>query len=219
MNCRYQVSSKKFISDINNINELKRENINKTMTDIDSLINKKFKLSSAFDHKGAKNFLNSKNIALQQIILDDDESTDIDPKNGTNEHLKNSNKKKNINGKSIKKEERNIINSKNETVVKNSNKKKKEDKNILNEYFSNAYESPTNNRKYFSNKKINKKLPHKFYSNQELKMFEDKEIKKIKSIRKDKKRNKSNKNNIESKRISFMEKTDSSIFEIIAQLK
>jgi hypothetical protein len=219
MNCRHQVSTKKFISDINNTGELKRENITKAMTNIDSLINKKFNLNSAFDHKGAKNFLNSKKIALQQIILDDDESTDIDPKNMTNEHLKNSNKHKNISGKSLKKEERNIINSNNTTVMKKSLKKKKEEKNILNEYFSNAYESPTNNRKYFSNKKINKKLPHKFYSNQELKMFEDKEIKKIKSIRKDKKRNKSNKNNIESKRISFMEKTDSSIFEIIAQLK
>jgi hypothetical protein len=34
--------------------------INKTKTDINCLINKKFKLKSAFDKKGAKNFLKSK---------------------------------------------------------------------------------------------------------------------------------------------------------------
>ena len=213
MKCRYQVSSEKFISDINNANELKRENINKTMTNIDSLINKKFKLNSAFDHKGSKNFLNSKKIALQQIILDDDESIDIDPKNETNKHLKNSNKHKNIGGKSLKEEERNIINYNN---ANNSHKKKKEEKNIINEYFNNIYKSSTNNRKFFSSQKINKKLAHKFYSNHELKMFEDKEIKKIKSIKKDK--NKSKKNNNANKNISFIEKNDSSIFDIIAQL-
>ena len=47
-------------------------------------------------------------------------------------------------------------------------------------------------------------------------MFEDKEIKKIKSIKKDK--NKSKKNNNANKNISFIEKNDSSIFDIIAQL-
>ena len=51
-------------------NEQKRS-ISKTRTNKNSLIKKKFKLSSAFDHKGSKHFLNSKKIALQQIILDD----------------------------------------------------------------------------------------------------------------------------------------------------
>ena len=200
MKCNYQVSSEKFISDINNANELKKEKINKTMTNIDSFINKKFKLNSVFDHKGSKNFLNSKKIALQQIILDDDESIDIDLKNETNKHLKNSNKHKNIGGKSLKEEERNIINY---NKANNSHKKKKEERKIIN--------------KYFSNNKISKKLPHKFYSNHELKMLEDKEIKKIKSIKKDK--NKSKKNNNANTNISFIEKNDSSIFDIIAQLK
>ena len=212
MECRYQVSSEKFISDINNANELKRENINKIMTNIHSLINKQFKLNPAFDHKGSKNFLNSKKIALQQIILDDDESIDFEPKNETNKNLKNSNK--NIGGKSLKEEEKNIINY---TNANNSFKKKKEEKKIIKEYFTNIYKSSTNNRKYFSNKKTNKKLHHKFYSNHELKMFKDKEIKKIKSIKKDK--NKSKKSNNANINISFIEKNDSSIFDIIAQLK
>jgi hypothetical protein len=166
---------------------------------MDSLINKKFKLNPAFDHKGSKNFLNSKKIALQQIILDD-ENVDIDLKNETNKHLKNSNKHKNIGGKSLKEEERNIINY---NKGNNSHKKKKEERKIIN--------------KYFSNNKISKKLPHKFYSNHELKMFKDKEIKKIKSIKKDK--NKSKKSNNANINISFIEKNDSSIFDIIAQLK
>ena len=50
---------------------------------------KKFKLSSAFDHKGSKHFLNSKKIALQQIVLDDDNSLgDSDTANDTNEKTK-----------------------------------------------------------------------------------------------------------------------------------
>jgi len=215
---RYHASPEKYITDINNANELEIENITKTMTNIDSLINKKFKLNSAFDRKGAKNFLNSKKIALQQIILDDDASTDSDQKNGTNKQKKNSNKNKNFSGKSLEKKERASINSNNIAVMKNSYKKKKEEKK-MNEYFSNFYGSSTNNKKYFSSKKMSKKLPHKFCSNQELKMFKDKEIKKIKSIKKEKKKSKSKKNNFGNENISFMEKNDSSIFDIIAQLK
>jgi len=215
---RYHASPEKYITDINNANELEIENITKTMTNIDSLINKKFKLNSAFDRKGAKNFLNSKKIALQQIILDDDASTDSDQKNSTNKQKKNSNKNKNFSGKSLEKKERASINSNNIAVMKNSYKKKKEEKK-MNEYFSNFYGSSTNNKKYFSSKKMSKKLPHKFCSNQELKMFKDKEIKKIKSIKKEKKKSKSKKNNFGNENISFMEKNDSSIFDIIAQLK
>lgn len=219
MDCRYHVSPKKYITDINNDNELKRENITKIMTNIDSLINKKFKLNSAFDRKGAKNFLNSKKIALQQIILDDDVSTDSDQKIGTNKQKTNSNKNKNFNGISLIKKERASIKSNSIAVMKNSYKKKKEEKK-MNEYFTNFYGSSPNNQKYFSSKKMGKKLPHKFFSNQGLKMFKDKEIKKIKSIKKEKKKSKSKnkKNNFANENISFMEKNDSSIFDIIAQL-
>lgn len=218
MNRRYHASSEKFVSDINNVNELKREKITKTMTNIDSLINKKFKLNSAFDHKGSKNFLNSKKIALQQIILDDEVSTDIDPKDDNSKQKKNSSKNKNFCGKSLIEEERNSINSNSPTVMKNSLKKKKDGKN---EYFSNFYGSSPNNKKYLSSKKMSKNIPHKFYSNQELKMLEDEEIKKIKSIKKDKKKakSKSKKNNNANENISFMEKNDSFIIDIIAQLK
>lgn len=220
MNPRNHSSPERFISDINNAKKLKKENITKVITNIDSnidsLVNKKFKLNSAFDHKGSKNFLNSKKIALQQIILDDDESTDSDPKNLIIKQKKDSNKHKKFCGKSLTKEERIHVNSNNPTVMKNSIKKKKGEKKLLNEYFSNVIGSSINNKKNFNNKKTNEKLPHKFYSNQELKMFEDKEIKKIRSIKKNKR--KSKKKNIVNENISFIEKNDSSIFDIIAQL-
>lgn len=69
-------------------NEQKRS-ISKTRTNKNSLIKKKFKLSSAFDHKGSKHFLNSKKIALQQIILDEG---DCETENDTNEKVKDSKK-------------------------------------------------------------------------------------------------------------------------------
>ena len=75
MNYKFKIdhTREKHSFKIENDNEPIKDNINKAETKIYSLINKKFKLCSVFDRKGAKNFLCSKDIALQQIILDDED--------------------------------------------------------------------------------------------------------------------------------------------------
>ena len=62
MEYKYNVSPEKYLK-----SKEQKRSISKTRTNTKSIINKKFKLSSVFDHKGAKHFLNSKKIALQQI--------------------------------------------------------------------------------------------------------------------------------------------------------
>ena len=55
-------------------NDLKplRYKTDKLCFNFDSIFQKKIKLDSTFDHKGSKQFLNSKKLALEHIKLDED---------------------------------------------------------------------------------------------------------------------------------------------------
>ena len=212
-------------------NEQKRS-ISKTRTNKNSLIKKKFKLSSAFDHKGSKHFLNSKKIALQQIILNDDNSIgDSDTENDTNEKTKDTKKmkkyccKRSLPNDEIKKHLKVTLNI--DQNKKNIKKRSPEKMRSVKSPFKKMFASPTNNQHYLSKKNISSKkvVSFKFFSNQEIKMFEDKDLKKIKPIKKTNKeiknenenKNKNSKNIGEN--ISFLERNDSSIIDIITQLK
>ena len=97
----------------------------------------------------------------------------------------------------------------------------------VNDPLKKMFASSTNNQHYLSKKNITSKkvVSQKFFSNQEIKMFEDKDLKKIKPIKKKNKeikdenenKNKNSKNIVDN--ISFMERNDSSIIDIITQLK
>ena len=65
----------------------KSSKINK-INDFSTFFKKKIKFSSAFDHIGSKQFLSSKKAALQQIIIDENDSL-----SNNEDTLSNSNKK------------------------------------------------------------------------------------------------------------------------------
>ena len=95
-----------------------------------------------------------------------------------------------------------------------------------NDPFKRMFASFTNNQHYLSKTNL---ASHKFFSNQEIKMFEDKDIKKIKPIKnkeiknenenENKNKNKKKKSNNIAENISFMDRNDSSIIDIITELK
>jgi hypothetical protein len=231
MEYKYNISPERHIYR----NEQKRS-ISKTRTNKNSLIKKKFKLSSAFDHKGSKHFLNSKKIALQQIILNDDNSIDdSDTANDTNEKTKETKKirkyscKRSLPNDEIKNHLKVALNVDQNKKKINKRSPEKMKSTSVNDLFKRMFASSTNNQHYLSKKNITSKkvVSHKFFSNQEIKMFEDKDIKKIKPIKKTNKeiknenenenKNKNSKNIVDN--VSFMERNDSSIIDIITQLK
>lgn len=157
-------------------------NINKSNL-IDFISNlKKFNLNSAFDHKGAKSFLKSKEKALKKIIIDenlyDEKSIESNkkkeeclniPKIGSHQdlfRLNNKNKDKN----------------QHYLTSLNDNKNK-----ILNTTHDKEEKLISANEKEIINKKDKhlkiKKKSTQFYSQSELKMFNDKELKKLKPIK------------------------------------
>ena len=184
--------------------------INKTKTNINCLINKKFKLDSAFDQKGAKNFLKSKKIALKQIILEDnDESSESSSENGSRKPKNNSMKKKRYNSrKKVLTDDvnKNKIQSCTNICLFNQNNK-----------YNNDNMKNSKDIKYSSTKElVNKKKIRRFLSTHELKMLGNKEIKKIKAIKKVPKTKFNNQKNNED--ISFLDKNDSSIIDILSEM-
>ena len=236
MEYKYNISPEKYLYSRGH-----KRSISKTRTNKNSMINKKFKLSSAFDHKGSKHFLNSKKIALQQIILDDETCLDeSDTEYESNAKAKSPKQYKKFTCKralpndEIKKHLKITMNE--DHNKKNANKKRPEKMKStnVNDPFRKVYPSSTINPNYLRKQNMinNEIVSHKFFSNQEIKMFEDKDIKKIKPIEKSSKElnenENENKKKIKSKRkksnniaenISFMEKNDSSIIDIITNLK
>jgi hypothetical protein len=201
-------------------------NMKKTL---ESFFRKKIKFSSAFDQKGSKQFLHSKKEALQQIIIDDDDdgffnssnnndNDDIEIKSVNIKHQKNipyRHPKTFINNRG-KIEHPNSTNNLFKYSNTNINKAKgRKEKNKLNK------EKEKDKDK---EKKSNHNSVKRIYSSQELKMFEDKEIRKIKPIKKVS-NFLINKNIIKnSKRKSIplgesFKSIDSSLFNIVAQIK
>ena len=204
------IEAKLVIEGVNGLqpSKFKSDTINITLA---NFFQKKFKFNSAFDHIGSKQFLLSKNAALEKIVINDSDNisnNDSDTKNESNKQKKK---------------------------LKKTNKQKKQVKssnNLL--YFSNKLlnnKSPRKSKvKIKDNKKskliktsVTKELNfnkncHKYSSSLELKMLKDKEIKKIKPIKKI--------NNFfdETKHKLFplveSEKSDdSSLFNIVSQMQ
>ena len=144
----------------------------------------KFNLNSAFDHKGAKSFLKSKEKALKKIIIDDnlyDEKCIKSPKKKT----------KYLNLPGLESSQENIRNK--STEVKEhiffSNVQEHKAKSGKNVYdYNDKYKSSNHNEDSRTKKKerkksdINKKST-KFCSQIELKMYNDKQISKLKPIK------------------------------------
>ena len=184
---------------------------------IKNFFNKKIKFDSAFDHKGSKHFLHSKKAALEQIVIDDNDSSNNDSETQSASITK---KKKHLKYKHPKTcKTTKILNkaqSSNDlgTIMNNKLKHKTadpKDKNFKRDLIRTLVTNELN-----VHKRINKN-----FSSQELKMFEDKEIKKIKPI---KKLDSINQTNGENKQriFPFVEEDnsiDSSLMKIVSQIK
>ena len=184
----------------------------------ENFFKKKIKFDSAFDHKGSKQFLDSKKLALQQIIIEDDFS------NNESDTRSESNKQK----KKMK------IKHPKTTYIKHGIIKAKSSNNIfiLDNNIKDSDIKKSKHKGRNSNLHIIKTLVTKelnvtkkikqFFSSQELKMFSDKQINKIKPI-------KIKENDIEDKDknmfFPFVESdnadknVDSSILQMVTEIK
>ena len=177
--------------------------------DIRNFFSKKIRFNSAFDHKGSKHFLHSKNAALQQIVIDEDSSNnDSDTESGSiKKKYKHRHVKTVINNKALSSSD--LV-----KVVNNNLKNKMQDSKDKNFRKGNMIRTLVTNEL-----NVHKRL-NKNFSSQELKMFGDREIRKIKPIKK----KKGDKNDDENKNkcFPFVEddnSIDSSLLKIVSQIK
>ena len=177
--------------------------------DIRNFFSKKIRFNSAFDHKGSKHFLHSKNAALQQIVIDEDSSNnDSDTQSGSiKKKYKHRHVKTVINNKALSSSD--LV-----KVVNNNLKNKMQDSKDKNFRKGNMIRTLVTNEL-----NVHKRL-NKNFSSQELKMFGDREIRKIKPIKK----KKGDKNDDENKNkcFPFVEddnSIDSSLLKIVSQIK
>ena len=201
----------------------KSDRIHKTKKNIEDFtyfFTKKIKFNSAFDHIGSKQFLNSKKEALELIILDEDSIlSDNEIKN--NKKIERRMKYENSITKNKRpKSSKNTTDfmEKNNFTNKVLDKKSSKGKN---------YSEKKNKKKRINTSIVqkfnNKNKKSKFFSSQELKMFEDKEVQKIKPIKKlykDLEINKK-KNNTKISQFQFVGSgisSDSSLFDIVSQM-
>ena len=140
--------------------------------------------------------------------MNDEDSIDNENQNENIKHRKTSKKKKLVKNKTSEGRKNNIRSSTNLINLKKRNHKSVCASNISKNLNKRNTSNKTNN--------LNQKA-HKFFSSQELKMFKDKNIKKIKSIKKSEKRK--SKNIEKDDNLSFYGKNDSSIFELLYELK
>lgn len=189
---------------------------------IENFFKKKIKFSSAFDHKGSKKFLNSKKVALEEILLEEDKNlqnnssnNDFDIKNEREKNKKRfiypypvSNKSKN---KKLKNTYEIISNNKLRNKSLGDEKDNIKKKHLIKTLIENELNVL---------KEINKN--NNF---QEMEMLKDKKIKKIKPIKKTKKNfeiiNEKDKEN-EGVLFTFVEGengSDSSLLNMVSQIK
>ena len=174
----------------------------KNKKDKNCLIEKKFQFISAFDKKGAKHFLHSKQKALEKIIFEDEDIIDNENKNANARRSHSPNKKFHK-----------FKSSKTSVAINVSPTnfyKGKIHQSELGSKIHTIHSNKNNCKDVLNGKK------HKFYSSHELKMFEDKEIKKIKSIKKAHKKKSKKKESEEDVSLNL---NDNSIFDILSQLK
>lgn len=198
---------------------------------ISSGLKNKINFTSVFDHKGCKKFLQSKNIALQEILVNDEE-IESNKKNKENEKIiqiyginEFSNKRKSEEKKNYSKNfltPEKLYKCQNENSKTNKSKDKKKEKSIKNKI---KIKKPMTNKFLWSYKicDINDELSKhkngkiaKTRNTYEIKMFKDKDIKNIEPIKKAK-QNKSNKECYNFVKIDS-EENDLSLFDMINQL-
>ena len=189
-----------------NSKTIKSDKIN---SDIRNFFKKKIKFNSAFDHKGSKHFLHSKNAALQQIVIDDDSSNNESDTQSRSikKKYKQRHVKTYINNKALSSSDlANVMNNNLKNKTQDSKDKNLRKENMIRTLVINELN-------------VNKRL-NKNFSSQELKMLGDREIRKIKPIKKKKgdKNDDKNKNNC----FPFVEgdnSIDSSLLNMVSQIK
>ena len=179
-------------------------------------IKNKLNLNPAFDHKGAKNFLESKKLALQEISVNDDiinneyEITDFSTEKirmrGSVFPSKNCLTPEKI----YKCQNENTKSSKNKIKKKESKNKNKIIKPLTDKFLWN-YNIGDNYDESNKNKEKEKKFRKKSHKIHELKMLKDKDIKEIEPIK-----NQKDKNN----KYNFVntEETDLSLFDMVSKI-
>ena len=144
---------------------------------LSNFFQKKIKFSSAFDHKGSRQFLHSKKAALEKIVMDDNSHHSSNNDSDT----QNESDKQKIKLKKTKKQKKQVKSSNNLIFFSNNllnNKNQRKSTSI-------KYNTKSNLIKTSVTKNLHlQKKYHKYSSSLELKMFKDKEIKKIKPIKK-----------------------------------
>lgn len=156
----------------------------------------KFKFNSCFDHKGAKSFLKSKGMALKEISIDDyliEEKEEIKYKKGEKRSHKSASSKA-LDKETIKQIRKGLASYKKkirsmknlnlfynphttlelQIIGKNKPKKKQHKSNKENVYLTSIIKDEFN---------LDKRKIKKFYSQIEINMFNDKNLKKLKPIR------------------------------------
>ena len=199
---------------------IKREEKSFNNITINNFFQKRIKFNSAFDHKGAKNFLVSKKAALENIVIDDfcnSSNNDSDTQSESNK-IKKVTKIRHPKTFASKEKKHHFKSSQNLCFkIKNNLKKKKTNcsstkmfnfkRELIKTYVTNE------NNLY---KKLNKQ-----FSSHEIKMFNDKEIRKIKPIKKTNKKYLGAKIDNKHKFFTHVEgekSDDSSLFNIVSQL-
>ena len=240
MDHKLDCSSKNLFDNENYLTPSKYQNnkVNKISNINDNLFfffKKKINLSSVFDHKGSKKFLDSKEVALQLIILDEN-NISLDNENDKNKNDNHNLKNFRLNYQKIFIENNRPKSSNNLMGFSNKDnnnefKEKKSNRNTKSKHKENNYSKNNENHLYQVNhihktlveKEINtNKKFNKFFSSQELKMFEDKDIKKIRPIKKTPIELKIKKEKIKIFSDNFVESEnsfDSSLFNIVSQMK
>lgn len=187
---------------------------------INNFFQKRIKFNSAFDHKGAKNFLVSKKAALENIIIDDFDNSS----NNDSDTQSESNKRKKVikirHPKTfVSKEKQNHFKSSSNLcfITKNKLNKKKTNSSSTKKFNFKSEHIKT----YVTNENNLYKKLNKQFSSHEIKMFHDKEIRKIKPIKKLNKNCLSSKIDNKHKFLTYVEgekSDDSSLLYIISKL-
>ena len=159
-----------------------------TSTEIKTKIN----FTSAFDYKGSKEFLRSKNIALQEIFIDDKEldlekETEKSIENSEIRHFPTSKRRKGRKAFSAKQfltPENSFRNKEKQNENTKSKGKRKNEKKKLKKGMNNNYiwNYKIENIKDELTEKTQKKLLKKIYNIHEIKMLNDKNIKALEPI-------------------------------------
>jgi hypothetical protein len=175
---------KKLILDKPKMTHIRCKSDNNIKITLANFFKKKIKFSSAFDYKGSKQFLNSKKKALQQIVIDDDDYDNSSNNDNTNDNDNDNDNYHDFQSVGTKRKKYpplahpKTFSTNQEQVIH------PQSCNNLYKYTRTDNNRKKNKRRKTKTKNYNRNSIKRNFSSQELKMFEDKEIRKIKPIKK-----------------------------------